>query len=488
MPSHKRRSKAIETHTSAQRVHRNAQKDGHSDVPIAGRANAAPRQPIHSLPLEILSQIFIFALHIDLTVATPFNPLVLCMVCSSWRSLAFSTPQLWQRVFIHIPLRLKKAQDENRAVIIQWIERARLLPLALHIYCDYYHGDTERPNLKAPFLSVIKEYATHWKSLFFQDQFTALQLGPSPTLPPVLFQNGVLLRLLLQKGGLFHPVSPFIYQTFPWAEVTHVELHNHHDISCESILKNSPKLVQLSISVYSLCISSFGYTIRHNLVTLSLKMISGCEYLLDRLSLPSLRDLFLKQVSSEHVRPLLNLFTRSSCSLSKLEVYGQNLSPYGLLNVLSHRSCKSLKSLKILESCDFISSQEKRELVDDDVLRRLAFHQDYSLCPHLKFLTIDCAMECSLSALLKIVDSCLTDWQPPDDSIKYIYLRGIRHFNDVRKLDEVGKRSGMEYTRRKHRVDQCGQYFYSVLLQKQGLRRKELIVNHDGFYFDLDLV
>jgi len=78
----------------------------------------------------------------------------------------------------------------------------------------------------------------------------------------------------------------------------------------------------------------------------------------------------------------------------------------------------------------------------------------------------------------------LTDWQLPDEPIQYLHFRNIKHLNDITKPDEVGKGSGMEYTRRRHLVDHCGQYFYSVLLQKQGLQRTQLLVNHGGFFFD----
>ncbi len=169
----------------------------------------------------------------------------------------------------------------------------------------------------------------------------------------------------------------------------------------------------------------------------------------------------------------MNLFTRSSCSLGKLEVYDQDLSPDDLLNLLAHRSCDSLTSLKILGPCDLVTSRLKRELVDDHVLRRLALHQDDSLCPRLKFLTIDCATECSRSALLNIVESrvgCLTDLQLPDEPIQYLHLRNIKHLDDVRKIDEVGKGSGMECTRRRYREvgsgGNRGQYFYSVFFRK----------------------
>ncbi len=480
---------------SARRVHRDAENDVHPNGPQV----AAPH-PIYSLPLEILSQIFILTLHIDSAATAElhetsrhserhlqiFNPLVLCAVCSSWRSLAFSTPQLWQRVFIHFPASLEKAQAEKRAAdLIQWIERARLLPLALHISC-YYHLDWISRHRVDPFLSVVDNYATRWESLYLQDAFKALQLGPSPTLPSTLFLFDDFWKVLT---SLLYDEPTF--ENLPWAELT--RLRNDHQISCERILVKSPKLVQLSISVPSFTFG--GQIILHNLVTFSLGMGHASRNLLNRLSLPNLRDLFLKQVSLADIQPLLDFFTRSSCSLSKLEVYGQDLPPDDLLNLLAHRSCDSLTSLKILEHCDPATSQLKRELVDDHVLRRLALHQNDSLCPHLNFLTIDCATECSLSALLKIVESrvgCLTDWQLSDDPIQYLHLRNIKHLNDVRKIDEVGKGSGMEHTRRRYREvgsdNDRGQYFYSVFFRKQGLQRRQLLVNHGGFFFDLDQV
>ena len=508
MPPRKRRSKAkpIQTSASAQPIHKDSPNVVHPGS-IAGCrdpcANDSAPRPIHSLPPEILSQIFILTLHIDFTAVaelyeTPrhserhlqiFNPLVLCEVCSSWRSLAFATPRLWRRVFIHIPLNSKKGQAEKcTAGLIQWIERAHSLPLALHISCDYDLDDIAR---KPSFLSVVNDYATRWESLYLQDRFTALQLGPSPTFPLALFQNGIHWPLLLQTTGLFNPHFPI--DDFPWAELTHLQLHNpHYGISCESMFKRNSKLVQLSISVSSLWALGDSM-IHHNLVAFSLKMCYGSDRLLNDLSLPSLRDMIIKQVSSLHIQPLLNFFTRSSCSLNKLEVHhdGLYLSPDDVLKVLAHRSCNSLTSLKILNPCDLVGSQQRKELVNDDVLRRLALHQDDSLCPHLKFLTIDCATECTISALRKLVESrveCLTD--SPDEPIQYLHLRGIKHLNDVRKLDDVGKGSGMEYTRRRHHdaASHHSQYLYSVLLQKQGLRREQLLLSHGGFFIDLDRV
>ena len=496
MPPRKRNSKTkpIRTSTSTRRARRDPQNNVHPQDPgLAScrdlRADTAIH-PIHSLPPEILGQIFIFSLHIDSVAAAElhetlrhsgrhlqiFNPLVLCAVCSSWRSLAFATSQLWQRVYIHIPPSLKKAQAKRQATdLVRWIERSRSLPLALYISCENYpHGIV--PNV--PIISVLNDYAIRWKSVYFRDHYTTLQLRTSPMVPQLtLFQSEKWHIFLLQISFRYHVV---VLDPFSWAELTHLQLHDHYinRQRVELIFMKSPKLVQLSIAVHPE-FQPFGDSmsmILHNLVAFSLKMSCGSGYLLNHLSLPFLRDMFINRVSSQDIQPLLNFFTRSSCSLSKLEFYVQNLLPEDVLNILAHTSCHSLTSLKIFKSY----SPQERVSVDDGVFQRLTLHQDDSLCPRLKFLTIDCTIECSPSALLKMVDSRVG--YLTDEPIQYLHFRSIKCLSDATKLDEVGKKSGMEYTRRRH--DHRGHYFDSVLLQKQGLERTQLLVNHGGFIFD----
>ncbi|KAJ6504582.1 hypothetical protein C8R47DRAFT_151596 [Mycena vitilis] len=52
--------------------------------------------PILSLPVEITSQIFVHCLPDSARDVSPLDaPLVLGRVCSVWRNIALSTPQLW---------------------------------------------------------------------------------------------------------------------------------------------------------------------------------------------------------------------------------------------------------------------------------------------------------------------------------------------------------------------------------------------------------
>ena len=142
------------------------------NVPIT-RSSRSVRGPIHSLPLEVLGEILISILPSDQELYNKYcsdsqrrkliHPtLVFCAVCSSWRSLAFSTPRLWNTVIIHIPRNINRAQAKRKATdLVQWIERARPLPMTLHI--SGYNIET--PNGEA-IISVINDHAAHWQSLY----------------------------------------------------------------------------------------------------------------------------------------------------------------------------------------------------------------------------------------------------------------------------------------------------------------------------------
>ncbi|RDB23560.1 hypothetical protein Hypma_008887 [Hypsizygus marmoreus] len=53
---------------------------------------------IHQLPLEVIREIFVHCLTCDRAPNNKLAPLLLCHVCSMWRNLALSTPQLWSEL------------------------------------------------------------------------------------------------------------------------------------------------------------------------------------------------------------------------------------------------------------------------------------------------------------------------------------------------------------------------------------------------------
>jgi len=180
----------------------------------------------------------------------------------------------------------------------------------------------------------------------------------------------------------------------------------------------------------------------------------------------------------------LNLFTRSSCSLDKLDICASKIEPGGLLDLLAHRSCNSLTSLKIHEF-----SVSSSVLVDNKVLQRLTLDRDDSLCPHLKFLTVDCFTRCSVSTLSKMVESRIrpSDAQAPDIPFQYLRFRVEHPEYKLDRLDKFGKRSGMQYDRQRRdpTSDHRGHgYYYLISFQRQDLSGTQLQINHGDFSFD----
>ena len=252
--------KKSEPFASTQKFHREAKLNAHSahshavqlesqsvadyNGPIRSRALRGHSPPIHSLPLEVLSEILIFTLptnqelhkkHFSERRKLINPPLVFCAVCSSWRILMFSTPRLWKKVFIHVWHNINEAQAVRKASgLVQWIERSRPLALTLHI-----SGDPITPrNGEGPkvlIISIISDHAARWDSLYFQ-----------PLLSLFHFDMWHSLRRLYSP---FWNRMSCANETIPWAHLTHLQIR----IPCQDaalIFMQCSKLVYLSMVVY----------------------------------------------------------------------------------------------------------------------------------------------------------------------------------------------------------------------------------------------
>jgi len=444
------------------------------DGPIT-RARAvqyANAPTIHRLPLEVLGEIFILAMPtIQEIYARPspstssyqpigegrktVNPLKFCGVCSSWRLLAFSTPQLWKHVFVDVPYSITEAQAKRIAAdLVPWIERSTPLPLTLHISGDLnvsLHGTGP----EAPIVSFLIDYAARWESLYCKYYF----LDQQSYRPPPRFHVNVWhsLRRVCFVSSCYLLARVIINETLPWAQLTLLNVRDYITLrQAEIVFLSCPKLVQLSISVHmSAGPSGVSVTLR-DLVTFYLRTDSSCHGLtLDRLSFPSLRNLFMDGFSSTDVGILLNSFTRSSCTLDKLEIRGTpNIAPRDYINILEHRSCQSLTLLAL---CYPFRNKDNISLNwDEALLRRLTLHRNDTVCSRLKFLTITHSVPSSLhSACLNMVESRIGSHVGPvkdEPTLQYLQLHVHCPGKNMKELDKVGKRSGMEYKRQKVRA------------------------------------
>ncbi|KAF9444242.1 hypothetical protein P691DRAFT_807683 [Macrolepiota fuliginosa MF-IS2] len=129
--------------------------------------------PIRRLYPEILQEIFFHCLptaHNAVMSATE-APLVLGRVCSRWRRVAHSTPELWASIHIVAilppqlsPSRARQAIALRHAVAV-WLSRSGTLPLSISLVNpDPYfrlHGPTRS------YLDLTAPYAHRWRSIHF---------------------------------------------------------------------------------------------------------------------------------------------------------------------------------------------------------------------------------------------------------------------------------------------------------------------------------
>ncbi|KAK6996914.1 hypothetical protein R3P38DRAFT_3068433 [Favolaschia claudopus] len=120
------------------------------------------------LPPEILQQIFVWCLprtH-NAVMDVAEAPLLFGRICSRWRSVAFSTPELWDSLHISVVFTLFNEAKIAHAAIADWLTRAAPRPLSLSIACSDPHAFfSEYEGV----LDCLSPFSSRWRSVEFGD-------------------------------------------------------------------------------------------------------------------------------------------------------------------------------------------------------------------------------------------------------------------------------------------------------------------------------
>ncbi|KAJ7619313.1 hypothetical protein FB45DRAFT_930423 [Roridomyces roridus] len=87
--------------------------------------------PIHRLPSEILSDIFIQCLPFYSHPDPSWAPLLLAAVGGDWRRVAIATPRLWSRIALQVDL--ASANSGSIRLFQCWLSRSRGCPLYIDL-------------------------------------------------------------------------------------------------------------------------------------------------------------------------------------------------------------------------------------------------------------------------------------------------------------------------------------------------------------------
>lgn len=143
---------------------------------LKSKVNESHDPIVRRLPVEIISRIFELCLPDHTTsvhvlsgnLSSEFSPLYLGAVCKAWKSIAWSTPQLW--TFIPVPLSSSLfTSSEAYNIVKEWFRRTGALPLSVKVYrrtvLEGEHRDLPTLEQVFPVISLINDYSSRWQTL-----------------------------------------------------------------------------------------------------------------------------------------------------------------------------------------------------------------------------------------------------------------------------------------------------------------------------------
>ncbi|KAM6491303.1 hypothetical protein JOM56_013542 [Amanita muscaria] len=380
---------------------------------VASPTSPAPStsvlHPIQRIHTDILAEIFTHCLpeRVDKDwrpslISGRKAPLLLCKVCASWRSLAISTPRLWQMFILELnaynaPTTTTKSLPSD---IRTWLGRSGTLPLTIRFLLY-----TNTTSLVADTLKAVFESSSRWESVLIETT-PRVPWPPVSVLPNLRDFHGSVLRInefpftsapSLKSLSLYTlPPNPTSVSSIPWNRLTELSITTPvPTFTALELFQGCPLLEKLSICVESsddgggsLPVRSVPRIKQDALRWFWLYITPGSRLAVENLTLPALEELHLGGISTIRepycYSQLLDLFTRSKCKLQKLTLMWSKFKPDQLLEYLKHPCFRTLTSLTIEEQDhgeDAVTS-----VVDKEVLSQLTYSEEQGtapLCPKL---------------------------------------------------------------------------------------------------------
>ncbi|KAJ7264900.1 hypothetical protein B0H12DRAFT_1230548 [Mycena haematopus] len=353
--------------------------------------------PIHTLPVELLAEIFELTIRDDNHIEDVFRA---SQVCSDWRQVAHSTPQLWTRP-IQIDLRSRSVEEEQVYTdgLKAWLVRSAPLTIPVSLVLGHRRRDRR-------ILDELLRTASRWRS-FHSPGFA------SPSLINHLAECKLESLEELTLGSFTGNVDPTALPSFttvpqlrtlkihfssnalpilmPWAQLTHLTLGADFPNLALDVLAQCPNLIKAVVSIMgwdvlpearqdilalshlrALSLSIFGLDSRHSIS------------FLDSLATPALERRCLDFGSMNDgndawTQARFTAFQLRAPNITQLHLESASLTSDDLRTAIRHAS--SLTSLKIIFSAACINDA----LIDD-----LRYKAGVSpLAPHLRNLCLD---------------------------------------------------------------------------------------------------
>ncbi|KAF9478594.1 hypothetical protein BDN70DRAFT_879835 [Pholiota conissans] len=306
---------------------------------------------IQRFPPEVLSYVFEFCLPEDpmnieflgsraVDTYTICAPLILSHICRWWRSVAHSTPQLWNTILI--PLFHEDSSFYERditdtfpplpvpIVVEQWLDRAGSLPLSINIFeaRDDNCWEPEEEEIIWKTFHKLWLKSPLWKILKFYGDPDNLEFlsCPGKILPQLhtldLSSSDESINFEINPAGLktlsIRRISSNVLN-FDWSNLTELSMVDQPLSDCLEALRRVPVLSRFIIrELRSFYQPPQSPIILPNITYLEID--SSPLWFLENVTLTSLKTLVLRSRSRDEIHMLFSFLQRSGCSLEQLSL------------------------------------------------------------------------------------------------------------------------------------------------------------------------
>ncbi|KAF8185746.1 hypothetical protein BJ912DRAFT_1060566 [Pholiota molesta] len=319
--------------------------------------------PLSRLPIELVSEIFMYlrplpmkvAYYLDVDVPDDVGksmktPLLLGAVCRAWRAFSWSIPRLWSTISINV----YNGNEEVPDIIRQWLGRSGQLPLCIYLYAaqKQLNGGilSAHPYGNEPYVArlmdTINKYSGRWfylnldipKRFILRVHCSGSEAPMLETLSLKMHTYGIEDGYLdsherIEIGAIpnlrrihLSPTVRFADIDMDWASVVHAEISDSTLEMCCDLLRQAPILTHLTLQQIDEDTFDLPSSIvRHqSLVSLHINGYGedeGADRLLLFLDLPALEDFGIFASSKSSLNNITAFLRRSSCTLKKFRVH-----------------------------------------------------------------------------------------------------------------------------------------------------------------------
>ncbi|KAJ6456434.1 hypothetical protein C8R45DRAFT_1222121 [Mycena sanguinolenta] len=426
-------------------------------------AHEALISPVRRLPLDIIQEIFIACIptHRNCVMSASEAPVLLGRICSLWRAISLATPRLWARLHIVEPQRGRRgvhnALIDEKAVqrldiAKMWLGRSGrcLLSISLQSAPDY-DSSPDSQTRRGEFLQELIPFAGRWQHMKCTAPPSVLQLFARLTaedvpmlesitflpnqlqFPPHVMNwehfgllGGLRLTSFATTGSSFNPPS---LRFLRWQHLTELTISGpawESSLTSDMILQmlsqcNKLRSCSLVVNDAGPSISGLAPQSPHSLIelpllhTFQLECNMPASTVLNRLSLPQLRDFTLRGMYDYSLAPFFSLCFR----LETLRIDSDSFT-----KVIMQESLRALPStmlhLTIRDHNNGPTQFPPVASLDDDELALLTPTLGPSgasvVCPILETLTITHCCMISDAALLQFVTKRMAMAAPASES------------------------------------------------------------------------